>query len=408
MPKLARLAVLMMACGTVLAAQSASRQLPPPFQTPSADNRSQVIPQPEGARVKVPAGFTVNVAADGFDTPRFMLLGPSQEILMSDSARGGQNGGSVYVLLDKDRDGKIEQKTKIIEKLDRPYGLALWKDYLYVAEPTSLKRYKYDAKAMKVTSAGDEVVSLKGFGTGHWTRSVIFDSKGEKMYLTVGSGSNVDAGEDPMRAAVHRYNPDGSGHETFVSGTRNVIGLRWYPGTETLWGAVQERDALGDDLVPDYFTAFRQGGFYGWPYAYIGANEDPRRKGEAPELVKKAIVPDVLMGAHVAVLDALFYTGKMFPGEYQGGAFVSRHGSWNRAKRVAYDVAFVPFKNARPAGEPRPFLTGFMLSPDSKEVWGRPVGLLQLPDGSMLMTDDGGKKIWRIAYKANQTSAAQN
>jgi len=325
---------------------------------------------------------------------------------MSDSARGSQNGGSVYVLLDKDRDGKIEQKTKIIEGLDRPYGLALWKDYLYVGEPTSLKRYKYDAKAMKVTGAGQEVVSLKGFGTGHNTRSVVFDSKGEKMYLTVGSGSNVDAGEDAMRAAVHRYSPDGSGHETFVSGTRNVIGLRWYPGTDTLWGAVQERDALGDDLVPDYFTAFKQGAFYGWPYAYIGPNEDPRRKGEAPELVKKTTVPDVLMGAHVAVLDALFYTGKMFPAEYQGGAFVARHGSWNRSKRVAYDVAFVPFKNGRPSGEPRPFLTGFMLSPDSKDVWGRPVGLLQLPDGSMLLTDDGGKKIWKIAYKGGRSSSA--
>jgi glucose/arabinose dehydrogenase len=400
-----RVAVLLIACGGVLAAQSGAKPLPPPFQTPSADNRPQVIPQPGGARVTVPAGFGVEVAADGFDTPRYMILGPGQELLMSDSGRSGQNGGSVYALVDKDRDGKFDQRTKIIEKLDRPFGLALWKDYLYVAETTSLKRYKYDAKAMKATVPGEEVVSLKNFSSGHWTRSIVFDAKGEKMYLTVGSGSNVDAGEDAMRAAVHRYNPDGSGHETFVSGTRNVIGLRWYPGTDTLWGAVQERDALGDDLVPDYFTAFKAGAFYGWPYAYIGPHEDPRRKGEAPDLVKKATVPDVLMGAHVAVLDALFYTGKMFPAEYQGGAFVARHGSWNRSKRVGYDVAFVPFKNARPTGEPRPFLSGFMLSPDKKEVWGRPVGLLQLADGSVLMTDDGGKKIWRITYKSSQPSA---
>jgi glucose/arabinose dehydrogenase len=398
--------MLFAASAAVLAAQSTSKQLPPPFQTPSADNRSQVIPQPDGARVTVPAGFSIDVAAEGFDTPRYMILGPGQEILMSDSARSSPNGGSVYVLVDKDRDGKLEQRTKIIDKLDRPFGLALWKDYLYVAETTSLKRYKYDAKAMKAVVPGEEVVSLKNFSTGHWTRSIVFDSKGEKMYLTVGSGSNVDAGEDPMRAAVHRYNPDGSGHETFVSGTRNVIGLRWYPGTDTLWGAVQERDALGDDLVPDYFTAFKAGAFYGWPYAYIGSHEDPRRKGEAPELVRKATVPDVLMGAHVAVLDALFYTGKMFPPEYQGGAFVARHGSWNRSKRVGYDVAFIPFKNARPAGEPRPFLSGFMLSPDKKEVWGRPVGLLQLADGSVLMTDDGGRKIWRISYRAGQPSTA--
>ncbi len=406
MRTLARIGLIVIACAVVVGAQSTSKPLPPPFATPSADNRSQVVPQPDGARVTVPVGFTVDVAAEGFETPRFMLLGPNQEILMSDSARGSQNGGSVYVLLDKDRDGKIEQKTKIIEKLDRPYGLALWKDYLYVAETTSLKRYKYDAKAMKATTPGEEIVSLKNFGTGHWTRSIVFDAKGEKFFLTVGSGSNVDAGEDPMRAAVHRYNPDGSGHETFVSGVRNTIGLAFYPGTETLWGAVQERDALGDDLVPDYFTSFKPGGFYGWPYAYIGSNEDPRRKGEAPDLVKKAIVPDVLMGAHVAVLGATFYTGKMFPAEYQGGAFVARHGSWNRSKRVAYDVAFVPFKSAKPAGEPRSFLSGFMLSPDKKEVWGRPVALLQLADGSMLLTDDGGKKIWRIAYKAGQPSTA--
>ncbi len=400
MRTLSRTVMFVAACGAGLAAQAA-KQLPPPFQTPSADNRPQVVAQPEGSRVKVPVGFTVDVVAEGFETPRFMLLGSNQEILMSDSARGG----SVYVLLDKDHDGRIDQKTKIIEGLDRPYGLAFWKDYLYVAEATSLKRYKYDANAMKVTGTGQEVVSLKPFSTGHWTRSIIFDSKGEKFYLTVGSGSNVDAGEDPMRAAVHRYNPDGSGHETFVSGTRNVIGLRWYPGTDTLWGAVQERDALGDDLVPDYFTAFKPGAFYGWPYAYIGPHEDPRRKGEAPELVKKATVPDVLMGSHVAVLDALFYTGRMFPAEYQGGAFIARHGSWNRSKRVGYDVAFVPFKSAKPAGEPREFLTGFMLSPDKKEVWGRPVGLLQLSDGSLLMTDDGGKKIWRIAYKAQPSTA---
>ena len=391
-------------CAAGVIAQSAQK-LPPPYQTPSADNRPTVIAQPNGARVQVPSGFTVDVAAEGFNTPRFMLLGPGNEILMSDSGR--DRSGSVYVLRDKNGDGKIDEKTKIIDGLDRPYGLALWKDYLYVAETTSLKRYKYDAAAMKVTSSGEEIVSLKGFDKGHWTRTILFDPKGEKFYLTVGSGSNVDAGEDPMRAAVHRYNPDGSGHEAFVSGTRNVIGLRWYPGTDTLWGAVQERDLLGDDLVPDYFTAFKPGGFYGWPYAYIGPNEDPRRKGEAPQLVQKAMVPDVLLGSHVAVLDALFYTGKMFPKEYEGGAFLARHGSWNRSKRVGYDVVFLPFKNGKAAGDLRPFLTGFMLAPDKKEVWGRPVGLLQLPDGSLLVTDDGGKKIWRIAYRGNTNSTAQ-
>ena len=168
--------------------------------------------------------------------------------------------------------------------------------------------------------------------------------------MGVGSGSNSSPGEDPRRAAINRYNLDGSGHEIYASGTRNPIGLRWYPGTDTLWAAVQERDELGDDLVPDYFTHIQQGGFYGWPYAYIGPHEDPTNKGLAPDLVAKTIVPDVLLGAHVAVLDFIFYTGKQFPAEYQGGAFLAWHGSWNRSKRVGQSIAFVPFKNGKPVG----------------------------------------------------------
>jgi glucose/arabinose dehydrogenase len=370
--------------------------LPEPFHTPAASNRPEVIARPEGAQLSLPKGFSIDVYADGFEIPRFMLAGPSQEILLSDSAKNG----SVWVLQDRDHDFKSETKKKILDGLDRPFGLALWKDYLYVAEATSLKRYKYDANSMQVDGKGQELVSWKDFGKGHWTRSILFDAKGEKMYLTVGSGSNVDAGEDPMRAAIHRYNPDGSTHEVVATGVRNVIGLRWYPGTQALWAAVQERDGLGDDLVPDYFTAIKQGAFYGWPYAYTGPHEDPRRKGEKPDLVKKTIAPDIQLGAHVAVLDALFYTGKQFPKEYQGGAFLAFHGSWNRSRRVGYSVAFVPFSAGKPQSGPKDFLTGFMLAPEKREVWGRPVGLFQLPDGSLLLSDDGGNKIWRISYKS--------
>ena len=240
---------------------------------------------------------------------------------------------------------------------------------------------------------------MHGFGKGHWTRTVLFDRERKKMYLAIGSETNVSTDGDPHRAAINRYNPDGTGHEVFASGARNTIGLRWYPGTETLWAAVQERDGLGDDLVPDYFTAVRQGGFYGWPYAYIGPNEEPRNKGQRLDLVKQTIVPDVLLGAHVAVLDALFYTGKQFPAAYRGGAFLANHGSWNRSRRVGYSVTFVPFKNGKPTGGPEDFLTGFMLDPEKREVWGRPVGLLELPDGSLLVSDDGGNKVWRISYK---------
>jgi glucose/arabinose dehydrogenase len=377
-----------------LAWDSKDVKLPPPFATPSVDNGPHVVDKPEGAELKLPAGFNVDIYAEGFERPRFMLLGPKGELLLSDSA----DRGTVYVFEDVN---KPEQRKKLIEGLDRPYGLALWKDYLYVGEQTSIKRYKYDA-ASGTVGQGEEVISLAGLGGGHWTRSLLFDSKGEKLYVGVGSRSNVSAGEDPRRAAINLYHPDGSGHEIFASGTRNPIGLHWYPGTQTLWAAVQERDLLGDDLVPDYFTHIQQGGFYGWPYAYIGPHEDPRRKGEKPDLVAKTIVPDVVLPAHVAILDYLFYTGKQFPAEYRGGAFLAWHGSWNRSTRVGQEIAFLPFKNGKPAADqPRHFLTGWMLAPDKREVWGRPVALLQMADGSVLVSDDGGNKLWRISYKGN-------
>jgi len=378
---------------------AADVKLPPPYATPSVNNGPHIIPRPAGAQLHVPAGFAVDVYAEGFQVPRYMLLGPRGELLLSDAAHGPN--GIVYVMrLDKADDYRAHDRKKLITGLDRPYGLALWHEYLYVGEPESIKRYKYDTQAM-TAGPGEEVISLKGFGHGHWTRSLLFDRAGEKLYVGVGSASNVSTGEDPRRAAINRYNPDGSGHETYAAGTRNPIGLHWLPGTETLWAAVQERDALGDDLVPDYFTHIQQGGFYGWPYAYIGPNEDPRNKGKAPDdLVQKTIVPDVpLIPSHQAVLDFEFYTAQQFPAEYRGGAFLAMHGSWNRAKRVGYEIAFIPFLDGRPAGPERDFVTGWMLSPDSRDVWGRPVGLLVLPDGSLLVSDDGGNVLWRVTYK---------
>lgn len=382
-PVLAGLALL-------AAATDKKINLPAPFATPSSNNRPQVIDRPNGAKLTLPAGFSIDeFAAGGFEKPRFMLLGPSMEIILSDSVANG----SVYVLTNFGKD-----KKKILTGLDRPYGLATWKNYLYVAETTSLKRYPYDAKAM-TAGKGEEIVSMKDFSKGHWTRTILVDPKANKIYLTIGSGSNVDAGEPAERAAIHRYNMDGSGHEVIATGTRNPVGLRFFPGTTRLFASVQERDLLGDDLVPDYFTEIKQGQFYGWPYAYIGPNEDPRRKGEAPDKVKATVTPDLPLGAHVAVLDYIFYTGKMFPKQYQGGAFLSFHGSWNRSKRVGQSVVFLPFTNGKPADQVQEFLTGWMLGPDKREVWGRPVGLLQLPDGSLLVSEDGGNKVWRITYK---------
>jgi glucose/arabinose dehydrogenase len=365
--------------------RGAEVKLPPPFATPSSTNRPKVIAKPADAQLHVPDGFTIAQYAEGFEQPRYMTLGPSQEILLSDS-----KAGVVYIL--------EPGRKKLIEKLDRPYGLAFWKDYLYVAETTSVKRYKYDAKQM-TAGPGEEVVNMKGFDKAHWTRAVLFDKDGKKMYVGVGSGSNVDPGDPPMRAAINRFNPDGSGHEIFASGTRNPTSIHWYPGTNTLWASVQERDLLGDDLVPDYLTHIQQGAFYGWPYAYIGPNEDPRRKGERPDLVKKTIVPDVVLGAHVAVIDFEFYTGTQFPKHYQGGAFFAFHGSWNRSKRVGQSIGYMPFKNGKPSGPLEEFLYGWMLAPDKPEVWGRPVGLLQMTDGSLLVSEDGNNKIYRISYK---------
>jgi glucose/arabinose dehydrogenase len=359
--------------------------LPEPYATPSAVNPPEIIPRPADAALFVPAGFHVEEYLSGFAAPRFMLMGPRNEILLSDMA-----AGIVYVIHDK-------RVSPLITNLDRPYGLALYKNWLYVAEASSVKRYVYDAGAQHA-GKGEEVIPLYRYAGGHFTRSLLFDEKHNKLYLTVGSGSNVNTGEPPIRATISRYNPDGSGFELFATGIRNPVGLRWYPGTGDLWITANERDGLGDDLAPDFLTHVTPGGFYGWPYAYTGPHEDPRHKGEAPELVKKTLYPDVLLGSHAGSLDLLFYTGRQFPEKYQGGAFVALHGSWNRSQRVGYKLVFIPFRDGRPQSGPEDFLTGWMLDEDKKEVWGRPVGLLQLPDGSLLVSDDGAGKLWRITY----------
>jgi glucose/arabinose dehydrogenase len=376
-----------------IAQQVAGTKLPPPFATPAVNNGPRVIPRPEGAQLKLPAGFSVDEYASGLQRPRIMLYGPGGELLVTESIANGR----VTILFDKNFKAGEQRKT-LIEGLDRPYGMAWLKDWLYVAESTSVKRYKYDAKNMTV-GKGEEIVSMNGFTKGHWTRSITFDPKGEKLYVGVGSSSNVSPGDPKQRAAINRYNPDGTGFETYASGTRNPTQIHFYPGSNVLWASIQERDDLGDDLVPDYLTHIEQGGFYGWPYAYFGPHEDPRNKGQRPDLVAKTITPDLSLGAHVAVIDWIFYTGSMLPKEYQGGAILAFHGSWNRSERVGQSVAFVPFKNGKVAGEPRDLVTGWMLSPEKREVWGRPTGVFQMKDGSLLVSDDGGNKIWRISYK---------
>ncbi|HEY3740486.1 MAG TPA: PQQ-dependent sugar dehydrogenase [Bryobacteraceae bacterium] len=384
-----RLTSLLLVAACALPAQTKVPDLPAPFATPDARNPPKVIARPDAAKLSVPAGFKVKEYASGFSRPRFMLEGPGGEVLITESTAKG----SVTVLTDGGKSRK-----KLIEGLDRPYGLALRNSYLYVGEPTSIKRYKYDSKTM-TAGPGEEIISLKGYSAGHVTRSLQFDPKGEYLYAGIGSSADHVVGDPENRAAITRYHPDGSGMELVASGTRNPIGLKFNPKSGQLWAAVQERDHVGDDLVPDYFTSIRSGGFYGWPYAYIGPHEDPRTKGQRSDLVAKTIVPDVVLQPHSAVLDFTFYTGKAFPAEYRGGAFLAFHGSSNRSKRLGYAVAFVPFKNGKPSGPARDFMSGWMLSPDEKEVWGRPVAVLELKDGSLLISDDGGNKVWRISYR---------
>lgn len=391
---LALVLIAVSAVGVIVSAQRGRKpvnwkDLPAPFATPSVRNNATVVPKPEGATLAAPPGFVVEEFMDFAGMrPRFMMLGPGNEILISDTS----GNGNVFVIKDGVR-------TAIIEKLDRPYGLALKGDQLYVAEPTSVKVYTYDAKTMKVTSPGKEIVALPGMGTGHNTRTLAFNRDSSKLYLSVGSQSNINLGEDPMRAAVHRYNPDGTGHETIATGLRNAVGMRFYPGTDDLWVTVHERDELGDDLAPDYATKLEPGAFYGWPIAYIGPHAEPRHKDVDMKKVESTLYPDVILGGHVGPLDIAFYTGKMFPAKYQGGMFVALHGSWNRSQRQGYKIAFIPFKNRMATAGPEDFVSGWMLAPDKKEVWGRPVGLLQMPDGSLLVSDDGGRKVWRISYK---------
>lgn len=362
--------------------------LPPPNPAGQVANGAKVVPQPAGKNLTVPAGFTAVEYAGGFQKPRDMLQLPRGAILVTESVA---KGGVFIVNNDKDR-------KPLISGLDRPFGMAFHDGYLYVSEAEAINRYKLDPAALTAGPV-EKIVDLKGYGKGHWTRSIAVDAKAKKLYVSVGSGSNVDLGDPPNRNAVNVYNLDGSSPEIFATGLRNPVTIRFQPESKKLWATVQERDGLGDEIVPDFFTEVKKGAFYGWPYAYIGPNEEPRHKGVSPEAVKKTIEPDVLLGAHVSAMSFAFYTGKSFPAKYRNGAFIALRGSSGRSKRVGYSLLFQAFKGGKPVGALEPFLTGFMLGEDVKEVWGRPVGVVQLADGSLLLSEDGNNKIWRVSYK---------
>jgi glucose/arabinose dehydrogenase len=396
-----------------------SQQLPAPFATPWFRKSTRVVPMPEGHQLTIPAGFRVTLFADKLQFARFMALAPNGDVLLAEPVT---RAGKITILRDADGDGVAEWRETFATGLNRPFGLAFWKNYLYVGNNDSVVRFAYERGQTKAQGEPERIAELPASdaaldqdtatrlniplnqtrGYNHWTRNVIFNPDGTKMYVTIGSATNSTP-EDPSngvsRAAIHEYNPDGSGHREFAGGLRNPVGLAFFPGTSTLWTAVNERDHLGDDLVPDFITSVRAGGFYGWPYSYIGKHLDPTVKPQRPDLVATAIAPDVLLPSHAAALGLLFYTGSQFPADYRNSAFIALHGSINRSQLAGYSVVRVPFRNGVPAGPPQDFLTGFIArDDDEKQVWGRPVGLLQLPDGSLLVSDDGGNRIWRVSY----------
>jgi len=387
-------------CLTVLAVKPASAQvtygkkpqLPAPFASKSAGNGPSSAKPPDGFLPTVPPGFHVNVFARDFKYPRFLAVAPNGDVFLADLG-----AGQVVVLRDPQHSGGALQREIFAEKLNRPFGIAFHEDYVYVGNMNEVVRFRYDRKTSKRLGDAEHIMDLPT-GGGHVTRTVAFSADGKKLFISVGAAGNIEIPKDKRRAVVLVADPDGKNERVFASGLRNAVGLAIEPVTGEVWVSVNERDELGDNLPPDYFTAIKDGGFYGWPYSYIGDHIDPRVQPQKPELVAKAIIPDVLLGAHVAPLQFAFYTGKQFPESYRGGAFIAEHGSWNRASRAGYQVTFVGFKDGKASADPMPFLTGLVPDPKAKYVYGRPVGVAVAADGALLVSDDGAGVIYRITY----------
>ncbi|RYY52896.1 MAG: sorbosone dehydrogenase family protein [Chitinophagaceae bacterium] len=395
--------------------------LPAPFATKSVTKASKIIGWKDGRQPAAPAGFTVTRFADSLDHPRWIYQSPDGDIFISEastvlrgakkigaafskkakSQKAGESADRITLFRDADKDGTYEQRYVFAEDLNQPFGMLVIGNRFYVANTDGLLQFDYKAGQTKLTGTGKKILELPAGGyNNHWTRNIISNADGSKIYISVGSGSNV--GENGMehevrRANILEINPDGTGERVYAAGLRNPVGMDWAPGSATLWTAVNERDELGDDLVPDYMTSVKDGGFYGWPYAYFGAHPDPRMKDDPhPELVNKSITPDVPLGPHTASLGLAFYDQQLFPAKYRGGAFIGQHGSWNRSDISGYKVVFVPFSNGRPSGKPEDFLTGFILDQEKAEVAGRPVGVTVTNRGDLLVADDVSNVIWKI------------
>jgi glucose/arabinose dehydrogenase len=378
--------------------------LPRPYATGSVNNGPRVVKRPENAWPKAPPGFKVEELVSGLDNPRLIRAAPNGDVFFAESSPG-----RIRVLRLSAGGGKPERNEVFASGLDKPFGIAFSPPgpnpkYVYVGETGAVVRFAYQngdlkARGEKETIVPDIPSGGRLTGGGHWTRDIAFSNDGKKMFVSVGSRSNVHESpstSEERRANILEYSPDGTGMRFYATGVRNAVGIAVHPKTGELWASVNERDGLGDDLVPDYITRVKDGGFYGWPWFYIGPNQDPRHPGAHPELRAKVLIPDVLLQSHSASLEMVFSTGRQFPAEYSGDAFAAEHGSWNRSRRTGYKVVRVPLRDGAPTGEYEDFLTGFV-TPDGN-VWGRPVGVAVAADGSLLVTDDGGDRIWRVSY----------
>lgn len=398
--------------------------LPEPFATKSVNNFSKVVGWMADKTPVAPKGFTVNKFATHLINPRQIYVAPNGDVFVaeantelkgvkkaaaditgrSQSQRFDPSPNSITLLQDANHDGVAEIHPQFLSGLNQPFGMLVIGNSFYVANTDGLWQYPYKTGDTVIAEKGKKILALPAGGyNNHWTRNLLASKDNSKIYISVGSASNVaehGMEYEVRRANILEINPDGTGEKIYASGLRNPVGMAWAPGSNTLWTAVNERDGLGDELVPDYMTGVQPGGFYGWPYSYFGQHQDPRMKDkQQSDSGKKAIVPDVPLGAHTASLGLTFYEGNKFPAPYNSGAFVGQHGSWNRSQLSGYKVVFVPFVNGKPSGKPQDFLTGFIADEAKSEVYGRPVGVAVMKDGSLLVADDASKTIWRVAAK---------
>ncbi len=392
--------------------------LPAPYATSSVDNGPTLVPRPAGAWPKAPAGFKVALYADGLDEPRLMRFAPNGDLFVADSEIDRKpDTGKIRVFRGVDASGKPKEVGVYATGLAQPFGIAFYPlgpnpRWLYIGNTDTVVRFPYKNGDLKATGPAEKLVDLPGGGRlrggGHWTRDIVFSKDGTRMFVSVGSHSNVDDPdthpEEFHRADVLEFTPEGKFIKVYASGIRNCVGEAIQPETGRLWCSTNERDQLGDNLVPDYITSVKEDGFYGWPWYYMGSNQDPRHAGKHPELKGKVVVPDVLLQPHFASLEMTFYEGSNFPAEYKGDIFASEHGSWNKSRRAGYEVIRVPVKDGKATGEYEDFLTGFVTSDGN--VWGRPVGVAVAQDGSLFVSDDGSKSIWHVTYTGGTVSSA--